>query len=133
MPQPLGRAPAARTAASCQEPACPCPLQLSRVFQGPNTSAHGHGKYANQPALCCSLFIECVDQSGTLEWNSVSDTLVAFHTSSPGQVTASPANDRVFVVDADNSTVNVFTPTGAPPCSARWQPAALPVAAPCHF
>ena len=63
-----------------------------------------------------SLYIECVDGSGTLEWNTVSNTLVAFHQDTVGQATASPANDRIFVVDGDESIVHVLVPGCEPQC-----------------
>ena len=67
--------------------------------------------------LLCSVFIECVDGTGTIEWNAVSNTLVAFHANAVGQITMSPANDRAFVVDGDSSIVNVLLPTSERPAS----------------
>ena len=60
-----------------------------------------------------SVYAECIDQ-GILEFDVVSDRVVAYHTNFSGTVTVSPANDRVFVVDGSTSTVNILVPGGMP-------------------
>ena len=61
----------------------------------------------------CSLFIECVDGTGTMEWNTVNDTLVRWHTNAIGAITGAPADDMVFVSDSGNSSVTMIKPKGA--------------------
>ena len=59
-----------------------------------------------------SAYIECVDETGVLEWNTASNTLVAFHQNVSGIMQMSPNNDHAFVIDADAGLVNVLTPNG---------------------
>ena len=64
--------------------------------------------------LCCSVYAECSDNLGILEWNSVTNTLVHFFPNQTGYLSAAPADDKIFVLDYDTPTVNVLEPRGAP-------------------
>jgi hypothetical protein len=59
----------------------------------------------------CSLLIECVDGTGTLEWNTVNDTLVKMHTI-VGVVTGAPADDMIFIGNSGNSVAVMVKPGG---------------------
>lgn len=56
------------------------------------------------------LYIECVDHTGTLEWNTVNDTLVKLHQTVIGPPTGAPADDMIFVVNTDNSLAVLVQP-----------------------
>jgi hypothetical protein len=62
--------------------------------------------------LFCSIFIECVDGSGILEWNTANDTLVKMHTTFNGVVTGAPADDMIFVGNEANSLAVMLQPGG---------------------
>ncbi len=65
----------------------------------------------------CSLFIECVDGSGVVEWNTANDSYVALH-NIPGVVTGSPADDMIFVGNNGDSLATMIKPGGErPPAS----------------
>jgi hypothetical protein len=56
------------------------------------------------------IFIECVDGSGILEWNTANDTLVKMHTTFNGVVTGAPADDMIFVGNEANSLAVMLQP-----------------------
>jgi hypothetical protein len=56
------------------------------------------------------LYIECVDGSGTLEWNTANDTLVTLHDSVVGVVTGAPADDMIFVGNSGDSAAVMVQP-----------------------
>ena len=53
-----------------------------------------------------------MDATGVLEWNTDTNTLVAFHANVSGGIEMSPSNDHAFVIDATDGVVNVLTPAG---------------------
>ena len=67
--------------------------------------------------LCinCSLYIECVDGAGVLEWNTANDTFVHLHTTLPGVVTGAPADDIIFVGNKEGSNATMVKPEGQTP------------------
>ena len=48
-----------------------------------------------------------------MEWNTVNDILVNWHTNAVGVVTGAPADDMVFVGNSGNSSVTMIKPGGA--------------------
>jgi len=58
----------------------------------------------------CSLYIECADGTGTLEWNTANDTLVKFHDTLIGVVTGAPADDMIFVGNQGKSLAVLVQP-----------------------
>lgn len=73
--------------------------------------------------MWCSLYIECVDHTGTLEWNTVNDTLVKLHQTVIGPPTGAPADDMIFVVNTDNSLAVLVQPgreSPMPPFLVLW-------------
>ena len=61
----------------------------------------------------CSVYAECSDNLGILEWDSLSNTLVQFFPNQTGYLSAAPADDKILVLDYDTPTVNVLQPNGA--------------------
>ena len=59
----------------------------------------------------CSLFIECVDGAGVLEWNTANDSYVALHNIT-GVVTGAPADDMIFVGNNADSRATMLKPGG---------------------
>ena len=60
----------------------------------------------------CSLFLECTDGSGILEWDTKEDRMVTVHESLVGTVSGPPTGDRIIVTDYSNSTAAVIVPQG---------------------
>lgn len=60
----------------------------------------------------CSLFLECADSSGILEWDTKEDRIVTVHESLVGTVSGPPTGDRIIVTDYSNSTAIVIVPQG---------------------
>lgn len=59
----------------------------------------------------CSLYAECVDGAGTIEWNTVNDSFVALQPP-VGTLYNAPVGDNIFVTNTDNSTSAVLNPGG---------------------
>jgi len=62
---------------------------------------------------CCSVYFECSDGGGVLEWNAVNDTFVHQH-SNKGTIFGTPRDDRIFVTNSANSSSTILIPGGAP-------------------
>ena len=60
--------------------------------------------------LCCSIYVECVDGTGILEWDTVAERLVKFMANETGYISVYPASDKIIVIDYDMPTVNVLRP-----------------------
>lgn len=67
--------------------------------------------YLQDVILICSLFIECVDGAGVLEWNTANDTYIALHNIT-GVVTGAPADDMIFVGNNAGSSATMIKPGG---------------------
>lgn len=78
------------------------------MHQCSSTSA----KLPSRLSALCSAYIECVDETGVLEWNTADNTLVAFHQNISGILEMSPNNDHAFVINGGDGVVNVLTPAG---------------------
>ncbi|KAK9828955.1 hypothetical protein WJX72_003024 [[Myrmecia] bisecta] len=55
-------------------------------------------------------YFECVGGTGMLEWNTLKDEVVAFHTNVTGYLSATPGNDQILATDGTSSRVNIITP-----------------------
>lgn len=62
-------------------------------------------------SFICSLFIECADGAGVLEWNTANDSYVALH-DIVGVVTGAPADDIIFVGNNGESSATMLKPGG---------------------
>ena len=69
-------------------------------------------KYLQIPVSLCSLYLECADGAGILEWNTANDTLVKLH-NIVGVVTGAPADDVIFVGNNEESSATLLKPGGA--------------------
>ena len=61
----------------------------------------------------CSVYAECADGLGVLEWDLVTNTLVQFFPNQTGYLSAAPADDKILVLFYDTPTVSVLQPNGA--------------------
>ena len=83
-------------------------------FQSPSAShCSWTQETSGDPAAHRSVYAECSDNLGILEWDSVSNTLVQFFPNQTGYLSAAPADDKILVLDYDTPTVNVLQPNGA--------------------
>ena len=62
--------------------------------------------------LLRSVYAECSDNLGILEWDSITNTLVQFFGDQTGYLSAAPADDKILVLDYDAPIVNVLQPLG---------------------
>lgn len=58
-----------------------------------------------------SIYVECVNGAGTIEWYTLNDTFVTFHPY-VGTLYNAPAGDLIFVTNTDNSTSAALHPGG---------------------
>lgn len=62
----------------------------------------------------CSIYVECADNTGVIEWDTVRNAFVAFFSNQTGYVSVAPGDDKVLVLGYDN-IVNVLAPTSERP------------------
>ena len=70
-------------------------------------------QHRNEGLYNCSIFLECADKAGVLEWDAQSDKFVTLHEGVVGTVSGPPTGDRVLVTNYDNSSAAIFA-TGGP-------------------
>ena len=63
--------------------------------------------------MTCSVFMECADKSGVLEWDTESDRIVTLHENIVGTISGPPSGDRIIVTNYDNSSATVLATQGA--------------------
>ena len=59
-----------------------------------------------------SVYAECADGKGVLEWDSVNNTLVHFFPNQTGYLSAAPADDKILVLFYNTPIVSVLEPRG---------------------
>ncbi len=79
------------------------------------TPSRRHAALSLRVSLLRSVYAECSDNLGILEWDSITNTLVQFFGDQTGYLSAAPADDKILVLDYDTPTVNVLQPLGALP------------------
>ena len=60
-----------------------------------------------------SVYAECADGKGVLEWDSVNNTLVHFFPNQTGYLSAAPADDKILVLFYDTPIISILEPRGA--------------------
>jgi hypothetical protein len=85
---------------------------VHRQFAGLTETSSQERSFSYLRRTCaCSVYAECVDGAGTLEWNTKSDTFVAL-LDVVGTLYNAPAGDQIYVTNTDNSTAAVLRPGG---------------------
>ncbi|BDA42283.1 hypothetical protein COCOBI_03-1700 [Coccomyxa sp. Obi] len=87
------------------------------------TNSFNYTSFLPDPSVCTGThsvtysnisqhaFFECADNMGVFEWNTVSNTFVAFFSNITGYVSAAPGDDEVLVIGYD-SNINILKPQG---------------------
>ena len=87
------------------------------------TNAFNYSSFLPDPTVCTGThsigyssisrhaYVECADNTGVFEWNTVSNTFVRFFSNFTGYVSVAPGDDKVLVIGYDDA-VQVLLPTG---------------------